>query len=80
MGLRSWPPVGAVLIRKSLALLNPVIRLARMLIQRNDPGLADAVTINFAQVFDGLLHAFAGDADAIDRDEPGFVLDQRAGP
>ena len=52
--------------------------LARMVIQRNNLGLADAVTIDLAQVLDRFLHAVPRQADVVDRDEFFLVVDQLA--
>ena len=57
---------------------NSVSRLARMVIQRNNLGLANPVTVYLAQVLDRLLHAIARQTNVIDRDELVLVVDQFA--
>jgi hypothetical protein len=46
-----------------------MLRFARMTVKRNDPCFADAVAVNFAQVFDRFLYAVAGEADVVDRSQ-----------
>src|SRR5689334_19447564 len=55
-----------------------ISRLARMVIQRNNLGLANPVTVDLAQVLDRLLHAIARQTNVIDRDELVLVVDQLA--
>ena len=50
--------------------------LARMVIKRNNLGLANPVTVDLAQVLDRFLHAIPGQADVVDRDELVLVIDQ----
>ncbi|MNV39021.1 hypothetical protein D3C71_1305860 [compost metagenome] len=47
-----------------------------MVIQRNNLGLANAMTVDLAQVLDRFLHAIPGQADVVDRDELVLVVDQ----
>ena len=49
-----------------------------MVVQRNNLGLANAVTVDLAQVLDRFLHAIPGQADVVDRDKFFLVIDQFA--
>ena len=51
-------------------------RLAGMVIQRNNLGLANPVTVNLAQILDRLLHAIPRQTNVIDRDKLVLVVDQ----
>ena len=47
-----------------------------MVVQRDDLGFADTVTVNFTQVLDGFFHAVSRKADVIDRHKFVFVVNQ----